>query len=111
MTIGSDSRHRAATPRRPGLGNHHTMGKRVMNITQWQQHEKKRQNRISDNRSRRMCSLSVLPKIEKLPRPLRVQLLDIAGDYIGTWPYGVSSAEAKLEAIRGGYKIGSVTFV
>ncbi len=82
-----------------------------MNKEEWYQYEKKRRIRISDNRSRLMSGLPALPKIEKLTRPLRVQLSDVAGDYIGTWPYGISLAEAKLEAIEKGHEIGSVVFI
>ena len=82
-----------------------------MNIAEWNKYERDRQTRISDNRSRLMRGETSLPKIPKIPKPIRVQLFTPEDDYIGTWGYGVSQEIAIKEAIEHGEKVGKVKYV
>lgn len=81
-----------------------------MTILEWQKYEAQRQRRITENRVRRMQRnpQPPLPTIPRLPKPTRVQLYTPDGDYIGTWPYGVSKEDALAEAWEQGYKVGKV---
>jgi len=73
-------------------------------MTEWREREMERQMAISTNRSRRMRGLPLVPVLEKLPHPKRVQVEDADGGYVGTYPVGVSVENAKLDAEENGYK-------
>lgn len=77
-----------------------------MTIKEYNDYEAKRQAIISHNRSCRMSGhldriKEVPPKIE---RPLRPQLYDVNGDYVGTYPYETTEAEACEHAKEHGEK-------
>jgi len=84
-----------------------------MTPQEWRAYEAQRQEIISSNRSRRMQYppkplLDVPPKLKK---PQVVTLYEPDGTYIGAWPFGVSEADAKAEAIEQGYKVGKTKWV
>jgi len=70
-----------------------------------------RQAIISGNRSRRMRGLKPRPVPMPLTPQYRVQLTTANGDYIGTWPSGVSTVEAVREARELGYTVTRVEMV
>ena len=84
-----------------------------MTPEEYRHYESNRQRIISANRSRRfrgkVSELEIVPP--RLPRPQRVQLYDVDGNYIGTWPYGVSKAEAWNEASIAGERPCTVKMV
>jgi hypothetical protein len=75
-----------------------------MTPDEYRQYEANRQNIIRSNAGRRMSGKPQLPVPPKVERPTRVQLTDRNKDYVGTWPFGVSEADAIAEAQAQGYE-------
>lgn len=82
-----------------------------MNLEKYNEIQKHRQEIIRRNASRRMRGESHLqePVPPKPAYPMAVQLETPEGDYIGTWPAGVSEADARAEAAAQGYTVGKAT--
>lgn len=83
-----------------------------MNLKEWRDYEKGRQEIISRNRSRLMSrpQMPPLPVPTKLPRPQVVQLFDKVGDYIGTYP-DMTEPQARDAAEADGYNVGQSKWV
>lgn len=78
---------------------------------EYEAYEKKRKSLISDNRSRRMKGEKPLPVPPPAVKPTVWQIHDKDGDYVGTWPVGVSKRDAIQEAKSLGETVGKVTEV
>ena len=70
-----------------------------------------RQEAVRANAGRRLKGLPPLPVPPKPDKPTWIQLFDVDGDYIGTWPSGTTEAEARAEAEEKGFRVGKCKIV
>jgi hypothetical protein len=72
-------------------------------MPEFQRLTRERNEIISRNRSRRLTGAPLLPVPEKPVQPLRVQILTPDGEYVGTWPYGVTKEQALEDCLEHGH--------